>query len=124
MAISDIIDDIAPEFLNEDPARVTRFIGYTELQVSQDEFGDKYDIAVAYLTAHMLSLSNRNDEEGTNGTSGKLTQRKEGDLTVSFALPQGLDQSKDGTLLLTSYGIEYLRLRDMCIITSRVANAY
>ena len=120
MAIEVIICDIAPEFDNEDPARVLRFIGYAELQVSSDAFGSKYELAVAYLTSHMLSLSGRNDDEGTNGTPGTITQKKEGDLSLSFALPQGLGQSKDGTLLLTSYGIEYLRLRDICIITPGV----
>ena len=76
MTINEIIDDIAPEFLNEDPARIDRFIDYAKLQVSANAFGEKYDLAVAYLTCHMLSLSNRNDDEGTNGTPGTITQKK------------------------------------------------
>lgn len=117
MTIAEVIEDIAPEFNNENPARIARFIGYAELQVSENAFGKKYDLAVAYMTAHMLSLSGRNDSEGTNGTPGTITQKREGDLSLSFALPQGLAQSNDGTLVLTSYGIEFLRLRDICIIT-------
>jgi hypothetical protein len=123
MAISDIIDDIAPEFNNEDPARIDRFIGYAELQVSPDAFGTKHDLAVAYLTSHMLSLANRNDDEGTNGTPGTITQKKEGDLSLSFGTPSDIAHGTDGTLLLTSYGIEYLRLRDMCVISPGVYSA-
>lgn len=117
MTVADVIEDIAPEFATEDPARIARFIEYAELQVSSNAFGAKYELAVAYLTCHMLSLANRNDDEGTNGAVGILTQKKEGDLSASFALPTGLSNCNDGTLLLTSYGIEYLRIRDMCIIT-------
>ena len=117
MTIAEVISDIAPEFDNEDPARIDRFIGYAESQVSSNEFLTKYDLAVAYLTAHVLSLSGRNDTEGTNGNAGNITQKKEGDLSLSFALPSALNNSQDGTLMSTSYGLEYLRLRDMCIIT-------
>lgn len=117
MTIAEVIDDIAPEFLNEDPARITRFIGYATLQVSEKAFGDRYDLAVAYLTSHMLSLSGRNSTEGANGAAGVITQKKEGDLSVSLAVPTGITQGNDATLALTSYGIEYLRMRDMCIVT-------
>jgi len=116
MTVAEVIEDIAPEFLNEDPARIARFISYAELQVSENKFGAKYDLALAYLTCHMLALSGRNDEEGTNGTAGNLTQKKEGDLAASFSLPSALNNSNDGELMTTSYGIEYLRLRDLCVM--------
>ncbi len=117
MTIAEVIADIAPEFLNEDPARIARFITYAELQVSQLQFDDRYELATAYLTCHMLALSNRNDDEGTSGNPGTITQKKEGDLGLSFALPDALKIGNDGTLLLTSYGIEYLRLKDICILS-------
>ena len=122
MAITDIIWDIAPEFTNEDPARIDRFISYVQPQVAQNQFGDKYELAVAYLTSHMLSLANRNDTAGTNGTPGVITQKKEGDLSLSFGLPSGLSGSTDGTLILTSYGIEYLRMRNLCVISPGLYN--
>ena len=120
MTIAEIINDIAPEFLNEAPTRIARFITYVELQVSKLQFDERYDLAVAYLTCHMLALSGRNDEEETNGNAGIITQKKEGDLSLSFALPYALNVANEGALLLTSYGIEYLRLKDMCVITPGV----
>ena len=117
MTVADVIKDIAPEFINEAPARIARFIDYAILQVSEVAFAERYELAVAYLTCHMLSLANRNDDEGTSGNPGVITQKKEGDLSLSFANPSGLNSGKDGTLLLTSYGIEFLRIRDICIIT-------
>lgn len=117
MTIADIItQDIAQEFAGEIVARIDRFIEYAKLQVSATVFGDRYDLAVAYLAAHMLALANRNDDEGTNGNAGIITQRKEGDLSLSFALPNALNNI-DGTLQLTSYGIEYERIRSMCVVS-------
>ena len=118
MTIAEVIEDIAPEFLNEIPERIERFIGYAELQVSELQFANRYDLAVAYLACHMLALSGRNDDEGTDGTAGNITQKKEGDLALSFSLPNAFNSSNDGELLLTSYGIEFLRIRKICIITS------
>lgn len=120
MAITDIIKDIAPEFDNEIVAHVERFIGYAELQVSSNAFGERYNIAVAYLACHMMSLAGRNDDEGTNGQVGNLTQKKEGDLSASFALPNAFNNSNDATLMMTSYGIEYMRLRNLCVIAPGV----
>lgn len=120
MTVAAVIEDIAPEFLNEDPARIARFIGYVELQVSSLQFAERHELAVAYLTCHMIALSNRNDDEGTSGNPGMITQKKEGDLGLSFSLPDALKMGNTGTLLLTSYGIEYLRLKNMCIISPGV----
>jgi len=120
MTVAEVITDIAPEFLNEAPVRIARFIVYAELQVSELQFTDRYELAVAYLTCHMLALANRNDDPGTNGNAGIITQKKEGDLGLSFALPNALNVANEGALLLTSYGIEYLRLKDMCVITPGV----
>jgi len=116
MTINDIIDDIAPEFENEEQARIDRFIEYAELQVSANVFGERYDLAVAYLACHMLTLRDRGDaDSGSSGTSGVITQKREGDLSLTFALPNALNDG-DGNLQLTKYGIEYDRIRKMCVI--------
>ena len=86
MAISDILKDIAPEFDATDPAKVLRFITYAENQVSADIFKIDYELAVAYLTAHMLALASRNAAEGSGGLGGNITSKKEGDLQVQYAL--------------------------------------
>lgn len=117
MAVLDVLKAIAPEFENEDPARLDTFIGLAECQVSQDVFDCDYELAVAYLSAHMLALSNRNSN-GSNGLAGNITGKKEGDLSINYALPSALNTA-DGTLTTTSYGIEFIRLRGIHVICPR-----
>lgn len=121
MAAIDILKEIAPEYAGEDPARLNTFITLAENQISQNIFNVDYDLAVAYLAAHMLALSSRNtigNDSGGDGLAGNITAKKEGDLSLNYALPAALS-TKDGALATTSYGIEFMRLRDMHVICPR-----
>jgi len=118
MAVLDVLKEIAPEYATIDPARLNTFIGFAENQVSEIVFGLDHELAVAYLAAHMLALSTRNTNIGIDGQVGNVTSKKEGDLALGYALPSAL-ANKDGTLLTTSYGIEFMRLRDMHVIGLR-----
>lgn len=118
MAVLDVLKEIAPEFENVDSARLNTFIGFAENQVSEVIFELDHELAVAYLAAHMLALSTRNEDIGVNGLAGNITSKKEGDLALGYALPSALG-TEDGTLSTTSYGIEFIRLRNMHVIAPR-----
>ena len=118
MAIEDVLLAIAPEFALVAPARLTTFIDFAENQISQTLFEGDYELVVAYLAAHMLALSERNSNAGNNGQAGSITSKKEGDLSLGYGSPATTNNS-DVTLFLTSYGIEFVRLRDMHIISPR-----
>ncbi len=119
MTILETLLLIAPEFILIDPERLESFIELAECQVSETVFGCSYKLAVAYLAAHMLALSERNTNSGTNGQAGNVISKKEGDLALGYSLPSSLSSS-EGELETTSYGIEYLRLRNLYVITPNV----
>ena len=105
MAIIDIIQDVAPEFSKVQPAKVLRFVGYAALTLDRGVFGDKADLATAFLAAHMLKMSKRK-------TGGVITMEKVGDLQRQYSM-----SSKDTELDQTPYGKEFKRIRRTVVIT-------
>lgn len=109
MSIDTILVDIAPEMASVDPATRARLIGYATLQVGFKCKPDIKNLAIAYLTAHNYTLSQR------VGTAGMVMSEKEGDLARNFG-----GVINDGTGLgSTSYGNEYLRLKKSFILSPR-----
>lgn len=98
MAIDDVLLDIAPETNDVTAAKRSRVISYAEAQVDFGQ-GTVYELAVAYLAAHILTIS------GRSGTSGPVASKNEGDLSISYAATSNLEGLKS-----TSYGMEYLRM--------------
>ena len=47
---------VASEFIDVDDEKVNSMIELQGVRISQKAFGDKYDLAVAYLTAHAFKL--------------------------------------------------------------------
>ena len=62
---------IASEFNDVDDEKVNFMIGLQGIRISTKAFGDKYNLAVAYLTAHAFKL----DEmlKGGSASSGVLS---------------------------------------------------
>lgn len=117
MAITaaDVID-IAPEFASGDVARIARFIARAKLSVNESVFGRAYELAVAYLTAHMLAVST-DSTAGGGSTSQITTSEKVGDLARTYADTSSSVASDDSALARTKYGQEFLRLRRQCVIS-------
>jgi hypothetical protein len=107
MAILDIFRDIAPEFENETDEKILRFIGYASPKVSEVQFGDNYELAVAYLAADMLAISKRK----SSAITGEITALREGDLAKQYAVPQPSDGS-----FVTTYGQKFAWLCKLHII--------
>lgn len=74
-------------------------------------FGDNRDDAIAYLTAHILTLRSR------SGNGGAVQNVKEGDLSISYAGNSGMLGKH--ALGSTAYGQEYLRLRSQYVLSAR-----
>lgn len=105
-----ILLDIAPEMAQVPADQRQRLIGYA---IDQVNFGDLKirPIAIAYLTAHMYTLSLR------NGAGGNVTSEKEGDLARSYGT--SMSDSPYGS---TSYGQEFERLKRMFIFKPMTRN--
>ena len=110
---------IASEFNDVDDEKVNSMIELQGVRVSQKAFGDKYDLAIAYLTAHAFKLDEmlKGGSASSGGlVSGAITSEKEGSISVGYA-PPTLSRYNDGSLYSkTAYGLLFLELRSQCII--------
>lgn len=73
--------------------------------MSADKWGDKADLGLVYLTAHMLSISKR-----SGGAAGSVTSERVGDLAKSYGSSAAGSGSHD--LDQTSYGKQYRGLAE------------
>lgn len=91
---------IAPEFSTVDDDDVNSKMLIASLFLCPDAYGDAYNVALALMTAHMMALPG-----GVNGgyssSSSKVTQMKEGDLSISYS---SLSDSNSTWLGQTTYG--------------------
>lgn len=75
--------------------------------MSAEVWGPLYDIAQTYLAAHLLTLA-------TLGGKTGVTQQRLGQESESYMT---LQKPADQAYYLTSYGTQFLALRDMLFIT-------
>lgn len=108
MSASAILSVIAPQF--DSSAGRSDYLIYAELQVTEDFFGDKYDLAIAYMAAHLLTIGTNNSLIGLS--TGGIVSKKEGDLSVTFSNTK--EKGTDSILGQTSYGRQFLQLRNSC----------
>ena len=110
---------VASEFNDMDDEKVNSMVELQGVRVSPKAFGDKYDLAVAYLTAHAFKLDEMLKGGGASSgglVSGAVTSEKEGSISVGYASPT-LSRYNDGSLYSkTAYGLLFLELRSQCIV--------
>ena len=110
---------VAGEFENVSDKDVTAMIELQGVRISQKAFGDKYNLAVAYLTAHAFKLDEMLKGGGASSgglTSGTVVSEKEGSISVGYASPT-LSRYNDGSLYAkTAYGLLFIELRSQCIV--------
>lgn len=105
MSALQILQDIAPEFVDENIDRLGRFIEYAKNETNDTAFGTRYDMAVALLAAHKLTIA------GRDGMGGAISAIKEGEIMTEF-----VTSPDDKNLDTTAYGIELNALRKKCIV--------
>ena len=93
---------------------------YMELyanQISKKRFGNLYEKALAYLTAHKLKMSGQGDDSfsGKIADSLRLGSYSEGETSISYNGSQA-NLGADGEYALTVYGLEFLAIRHAVII--------
>lgn len=111
----ELFEAIAPEFAGS--ARADVFLSMAARRLSPRTFGRLYPEAVAYLAAHLLTMSPE-DGGAEAASAGPVVSRGAGSLSVSYGAVGGLVDVSDSTLAQTRYGREYL-----AILRSRSATA-
>lgn len=103
---------IAPEF---DGVDVTGAIEIAEVRVAAGFCGDKRDLIVAYLAAHILAMAGRK-----SNIDGGIKSLSEGGLSISYA---SADNDVNNNYTSTPYGREYETLVKSCIFTPRTGRS-
>ncbi len=129
--IAAIIRTVAPEFrdMAEDDLRI--WIELAEPYISESRYGKLYPQAMAYLTAHKMSLNApAQSQQGEKiDISVKNTMNvasySEGSTSISFnnsaAGGSGSSSSADAEYLLTAYGLQFLAIQKQCIVPIAIA---
>ncbi len=95
-----------PEFAAVDDSRIQIFIDEAELDVGP-AWGTLIDRGILYLTAHYLTLNERQSTSGyASGTVGVVTSKSIGDVSKSYGTIKQ-DDLEDSYLAQTSYGLFY-----------------
>ena len=116
MELLTLLRTIAPEFEELEDTVLQTWLDLTQPLVSKSAFGAAYEQAVAYLAAHRMKMAGL----GAEGAFGNIADRKgvvsytEGATSVSFGNNTGV-AGAESSLSLTTYGMEYLRLKQTII---------
>ena len=116
MELLTLLRTIAPEFEELEDTVLQTWLDLTQPLVSKSAFGAAYEQAVAYLAAHRMKMAGL----GAEGAFGNIADRAgvvsytEGATSVSFGNNTGV-AGVESSLSLTTYGMEYLRLKQAII---------
>lgn len=114
---------VAPEFSEVDDSDVNIWFDLTAPLVSRKRFGKMYEQALALLTAHRMKTANVGSDKSESGDFNSISgagaafnvaSYSSGGESVSFnnsAITAKL--SPDAEYSQTSYGVQYLTLRDL-----------
>lgn len=114
---------LAPDLSSVDDEQILAMRLLCEPMLNKERFGDLYEQALVYLVAHRLSYTNSIATGGAGSTgliAGNIVSEKEGDLARSFGSAIGGGNGATSymdSLDKTAYGLEFKRIRDMCIFT-------
>lgn len=111
---------IAPEFDEVEEDRLETLIEFVRPMVSKEKFGKLYYQAMAYLVCHHLKTLGLGDDSGDGISIGDQLMGgsvSEGETSVSFGSNQSVNLQRDAELALTIYGLKYLNLRRMVIVS-------
>lgn len=85
----------------------SEFITMATMQINENWFtDDKYNLAIAYMAAHLITINTDPSFLGSGG--GAVISKKEGDLSIGYAAPSS--NTGDLSLNLTSYGKQLQQL--------------
>ena len=119
--------DIPDEDKTDEDGNVTTYgvlsyMAVFAVLISRRRYGNKYDIALAYLTAHkllMMGYGSSSDESsssfGTIADSFRLSSASEGETSVSFS-DNTTSDDEDSEYTLTIYGRMFLSIKRAVIV--------
>jgi len=116
-----------PEFSDEaeysDP-RILLFIEDSTAYIGTDElrWGSKYNLAQSYLSAHLLISAEKTELGDISSSSGTIQSKSAGGVSVSKSIVAKDRSDLDDFYIGTSYGQQFLNIRNLCFAGGIVAN--
>lgn len=77
---------------------------------------NKYDIAQAYLSAHLLSMGTATEVGDTSSKAGPVSSKSAGGVSVTRAVIAKERSDEDEFYASTSYGQQFLNIRNTCFV--------
>ena len=117
-----------PEFADETDypePRIQLFIDDTLCFMGTDEdYWCCYDKAQAYLAAHLLLVGTGTEAGNTGTTGGPVQSKTAGGVSVTRAIATKDRSEQDLWLSGTSYGQQFIALRNQCFVGVVTANSF
>lgn len=122
MTVLETVRLIGQEFNDVSDETVDKWIELVSPMVSRKKFGQLYTQAVAYLVCHQLKTIGLGASSafGSIDDAMRVASYSEGETSVSFSSPQSSAQ-QDGELALTLYGLKFIELRRLVIMSITIA---
>jgi len=116
-----------PEFADntEYPdARIQLFLDDTTCFIGTNEarWCGKYNLAHCYLAAHLLTIGTGTEAGDTSSTAGPISSKSAGGVSVTRAVTSKDRSDADEFYSTTSYGQQFLTIRNMCFAGVVVVN--
>lgn len=90
--------------------------------IRENRWCNKYNIAQMYLAAHLLYSATSSELGDTSSKSGPISSKSAGGVSVSRAVVAKDRSDQDGFLSGTSYGQQFIIIRNSCFVGVAVAN--
>lgn len=123
MTVTEIVRLVAPEFQDVTDEVLAKWTELVSPLISKSKFGRFYEQAVAYLVCHKMKMAGLGVNE--LGELGKIAGSaanygiasiSEGSSSISFGANQQTNLAADAEYAMTSYGLQFLQLRKLCIV--------
>lgn len=118
-----------PEFSDDTDfpdARVQLFLDDAAncyMGTTESRWCDKYDFAQAYLAAHLLKIGTDQEAGASSANSGPINSKSAGGVSVTRTSSDMSNVSgTEAWISTTSYGRQYLNIRNTCFVGTIVAN--
>ncbi len=90
--------------------------------VDEARWCNVYDKAQAYLAAHLLTIGTGSEAGDSNTKAGPISSKSAGGVSVTRAVSSKARSDVDDFYMSTSYGQQFVILRNMCFVGVLVAN--
>lgn len=117
-----------PEFADDTEypnARVQLFLddaANSYMGTDEGRWAGKYDYAQAYLAAHLLTIGTSAEAGDSSVKSGPVSSKTAGGVSVSRVVVAKDRSDLDDFYMATTYGQQFLNIRNTCFVGVVVAN--